>query len=144
MTYFTELLWKNIISYLGSLKEVEYYLTCGVYVLPSAVPSRQYITLNKYKITNRVGNYVWLSQYSDGVWGPETMEKIQAYDGYEYIIGSPERLFQSIYPTNKMETMITEQDWKRMDWSERLERYNETNTICDELEHYMELVETLD
>jgi len=49
MTYFTELLWANVISYMGSLKEVEYHLTSGVYVLPSAVPSRQYITLNKYK-----------------------------------------------------------------------------------------------
>jgi len=112
MTYFTELLWANVISYMGSLKEVEYHLTSGVYVLPSAVPSRQYITLNKYKITNRLGNYVWLSEYSDGVWGQETLEKIQIFDGYEYISGSPERLFQSIYPTNKMNTMFTEKTGK--------------------------------
>jgi hypothetical protein len=144
MTYFTELLWANVISYMGSLKEVEYHLTSGVYVLPSAVPSGQYISLNKYKITNRVGNYVWLSAYSHGAWGPETLEKIQICDGYEYISGSPERLFQSIYPTNKMNTMFTEKDWKRMNLVERLERYNETNTICDELEHYMERIDTLD
>jgi len=40
--------------------------------------------------------------------------------------------------------MFTEKDWKRMNLVERLERYNETNTICDELEHYMERIDTLD
>lgn len=132
MTYFNENELETIMSFLGGKKEVDDQITTGVYVLVSITGAD--FKLRKYGITERTGNVAMMSECSKVGWSKPIQVDIASEDGYEWIKGNPERLWQDITPSHKLDTLFTEDEWNTMTMPEKLNQYCETHPMSEYLD----------
>lgn len=132
MTYFNENELETIMSFLGGKKEVEDQITPGVYVLVSI--SGADFNLRKFGITERTGNVAMMSECKKVGWATPIAVTIESEDGYEWIKGNPERLWQDITPSHKLDTLFTEDEWKTMSVNEKIHQYCETHPMSEYME----------
>ena len=125
--YFTELVMSNIISFTGSRKPVEDTIICGVYVILNVdilmlhQTHKLGLTLQKFKVTQRNGNYVMVYE-NDECKG--NSYEVSVIDGIETIMFGTAK-WRWIKPVHKLDSLFNKKEWTEFTLIEKCKRYDQ-------------------
>ena len=122
--YFSELVMDLIISFTGSRKPVEDTIICGVYVILNVdtlmlhQTHKLVLSLKKFKVTQRNGNYVMVYDESKG-----NSYEVRVIDGVETIMFGDAK-WRWIKPVHKLDSLFNMKEWKEFTLIDKCKRYD--------------------
>lgn len=126
--YFDGLIMSNIMSFIGTRKQVGPQITLGVYTILNANMSKWRTThklslgFERFKISERIGNRVIISKMVNDVWDMPNIQDVHVFKGIETIkFGN--QPWRWIQPKHKLECLFTKKEWFSFTQTEKTKRY---------------------
>lgn len=131
--YYDGLVMSHILSYLGMRKPISDRIGVGVYTILTPNMSKWRTTqklalgLDKFKITERIGNTVVISKLENGIWTMPTMQDVHMFKGVETIRFGYNKpaVWKWIQPKHKLDCLFTKKEWLSLTLNQKIKRYCE-------------------
>ena len=127
--YFDGLIMSNIVSFIGTRKSVGQQITVGVYSTLNVNMSKWRTTnklvlrLERFKISERMGNRVIVSKWENGVWSMPNIQDVHMFKGVETIKNNQPAVWRWIQPKHKLECLFTKKEWLTFSLTDKAKRY---------------------
>jgi hypothetical protein len=127
--YFDGLVMSNILSFIGTRKSVGQQITVGVYSTLNVNMSKWRTTnklvlrLERFKISERIGNRVIVSKWENGVWSMPNIQDVHTFKGVETIKNNRPAVWRWIQPKHKLECLFTKKEWLTFSLTDKAKRY---------------------